>query len=240
MLNISRSHKRFITLPSGGVSAPVWRSLYSDQYTERHVPRQLAAEFMGMKDYGAVIGLPDQMQMHENIWIRMTKTVQTWLFDVLCLSAYGVLPSMMGTSLLKQAKNEWAVYLDDGRCFTNRSGTDTHHDYINGTNTSADDMMWEPLICGGNQVEVIGNAVNIPKRYFGVQSNYKHYPVRVLDPLKLPSPQTFLTDPAVCHKPTTIKPTGEHGVFPQFGGRAVYPLWAVGGKAWVWERLIGQ
>lgn len=238
MLNISRSHRRFLTLPAGPVSKPVWRSLYSDQYTAQRVPRQLAGEFRGMKDYGAVIGLPDQFQLHENIWIRMTKGVQLWLFDVLCLAAYGVLPAMMGASLLKTAKAEWKEYLDNGRCFTNRAGTDTHRDYINGTNIGADDMMWEPLILGGNQVDVIGESVNFPKRYFGVRASYRHYPLRVLDPLRLPSPQSFLLDPCVCHKPTTIKPTGEHGIFPQFGGRAVYPLWAVGGKAWVWERLI--
>jgi hypothetical protein len=227
MLNISRRHKRFITLPS----ASKWRSLYSNEYTAQRLPRQKADEFVSMKDYGAVIGLPDQMQMHDNIWIRMTQAVQLWLFDVLCLAS-----GLSGST----ARDEWRQYLDDGRCFTNGSGTDTHHDYIRGTNAAADDMYWEPLICAGNRVDVIGEAVSISKRYFGVQASYRHYPVRVLDPLKLPTPQEFLMDPCVCHVPTTIKPDGTHGVFPQFGGRAVYPLWAVGGKAWVWERLISN
>lgn len=240
MLSISRSHKRWFSLSTimEPEPSPFRMSLYSNEYTSDRLPRQKSLDFISAKDYGSQIGMPDQFQLHENIWLKMTKAVQLWLFDALCLAAYGYVAGGLSPSLLKTAKMEWKQYLDDGRCFTNRSGTDNHHDYINGTNVTASDMLWEPLLCGGNVVEITGPGVMIPKRYFGVRTSYRHYPVRALDPLKLPDVAAFLKDPCVCHKPTTIKPTGEHGTFPQFGGKAVYPLWAVGGKAWVWDRLL--
>ena len=64
-------------------------SLYSDQYTSDRLPRQRSVDFMSMKDYGAKIGLPDQMYFRSDPWIQLNKTRSLWLFDLQCLSWRG-------------------------------------------------------------------------------------------------------------------------------------------------------
>jgi hypothetical protein len=172
-----------------------------------------------------------------DVWIKLNERRQRWLYDVLCIARYNT--TYLTAAQTTIAKKEWKDYLDDGRCFTNRTGTDSRHDYINGTNVNADDMEWEPLVTGNNFVELTGRTRQISTSYlsFGVKS-YKHWECRAVDPNDLPNPSAFLLDAAVCHTPTTIQPTGLTGYFPQWDGFAKYPLWGPGGTVWIWEQLL--
>lgn len=238
MLNISRTHNRYISIHHPAE----WVSLYSKEYNSDGLPRQTSIDWKGSpyKDYGALGGLPDQYYFYADPWIRLTEVRARWLFDVQCLSWRGKRASQLSPSDLRYAKTEWLEYMDDARCFTNQSGTDTHHDYITGRNSTKSDMSYQLLLLGGNRVEVIGETVNLPEKYFNVQQSYPHRLLRTVDIDHLPSPESFLRDPFVCHTPTTIKPTGETGVFPQFDGKAKCVLWSRGGTAYVWEHLIGM
>lgn len=208
------------------------------------MPRQLSNDFIGMKEYNRPIGFPDQMQIHENVWISLTKTLQDWYFSALCLYAYGTIPNR-NTAKYKEAVTQWAWLMEGGVCWNNGEGwrpdLGGKADYIQGKNLGASPMKWEPLILGGNQVEVIGTPITIRKKYLKWDAqSLVHYPIRVLDPAHLPTVESFLSDARVCHKATTIRPDGGKWVFPQFGEKTIYPLWAVGGRAWVWERLISE
>lgn len=228
------------------VSSKFRKALYSDEYTSDRKARQQSVDFIGMKDYGARMGLPDQFQLHENTWIPLTQHLQKWLFDALCLNAYGKKPSSMTKTEFGIAKANWVEFMDGGRCFTNRAGSGTHRDYISGKNLSADLMQWEPLILGGNSVEIIGEPIRVRKSYLNVSNELVTlYPIRVLNINSLPSVESFLKDVSVCHKCTTSTGRYEnnmwiHGVFPQFNEKSIYPLWSKTGKAWVWDRLISK
>lgn len=218
----------------------VWRSLYSNEWTSDHKARQGSIDFIGMKDYGSSIGLPDQMQILPNEWIPLTRVRQLWLFDVLCLAGYNKLPVDMTKAEKTVAIGDWAKLMKGGVCFNNGAGWgDGYADFIQGLNISALPMEWEPLLCAGNVVDVTGEPVNISNGYLklGVKS-LPHYPIRTLDATKpLPDPRSFLQDPAICHRATTIKPDGTHGDFPQFNGNVVYPLWSLKPN-YVWSKLI--
>lgn len=235
MISVSVSVQAALQAPIG-----IRVSLYSDEWTSDHLPRQKSADFLTMKDYGAKVGLPDQMQLVLNQWIPLTEKRQVWFFNVLCLAAYGKTSDKLTRIERPKAISEWASLMDGGRCFTNRKGWNNGRaDYIQRLNLNADPMEWEPLLLGGNQVKVIGNAFPLSNNYLGQGTRtYLHYPIRVVNPEDLPDPAAFLSDRAVCHVPTTIRPDGTKGIFPQFGGRAVYPLWALHGSAYVWDRLI--
>lgn len=239
MLNIS--HHRFITLPQVQVPepVPVWMSLYSDEWAG--APRQLAREFCAadMKDCGSVIGLPDQWYFYQDPWVRLTEKLARWLFDIQCLSWAGKRAGGLTPVQLEFAKREWKKLFDDGRCWTNKTGTDTHHDYINGTNIGKGDMYYQVLLLAGNRVDVLSGVENYPESYFGIRRSYPHRVIRAVDIDNLPAPEAALSDPCVCHLATTIKPSGERGIFPQFEGRARGVLLAKGGRLKVWDRLIG-
>lgn len=216
------------------------RTLYSKEYTTDHKARQESDNFIGMKDYNAPIGLPDQMALYPKVWIPLTFAKQKWLFDCLCLSAYGILPDNMTAQQKKTAIEEWAKFMDGGRCFTNKAGWNNGRaDYIQGLNLGADPMEWEPLVLGGNVVEKTGRTENYPTTYlnFG-QGSYMHYEIRAIDIDKLSDypPAEVVKDPCIWHKATTIKPDGTTGVFPQFGEKAGYPI--LGRDVFIWERLI--
>lgn len=246
MLNISRSHRRFITLPTASAPTPEWWSLYSPDYTTDGKPRQSSVDFKGMKDYGAEVGVPDLMHLYGNVWIRLTEKLQRWYFDVLCLSGYGKLPKDMTRAERTTAEFQWLQLMKHGVAFNNHSGVDTKADYIRGVNLEKEDPYFEPLIAGGNLVDVVGGD-----EYFGYDylrlgwKRYRHLPIRAVNTNDIEAgkllPQDFLKDRAVCHTATTMRPDGTAGIFWQFNERTVYPIWVKGAeRVYVWDRLIGS
>lgn len=227
---------------------PVWMSLYSNQYDSDGLARQKSIDWAVKgasgqylyKDYGAAIGVPDQYYFYQDIWVPLTKKRAEWLFNVQCLSWSGKRFNALTAAQKTFAKAEWKELFDDGRCFTNHTGTDTRHDYINGTHTDRIDMEYQLLLLGGNKVDVLGDVEMLPEKYFGIQKAYPHRLIRTVDIDHLPEPEAFLEDPYVCHLCTTIKPDGSHGLFPQFEGQARGVLWSKNGRAWIWTHLIGK
>lgn len=181
-------------------SAPPWVSLYSDSWAG--APRQLAPEFCAsnMKDCGASGGLPDQWNFRSDPWIELTETRARWLFDLQCLSWRGKYADELTPSDLVYAKSQWKQLFDDGRCFTNKAGTDSRHDYINGTLPTADNMEYQLLLLAGNLVDVRSGVQMFPENYFGIQASYPHRLLRTIDIDRLPSPESVLSDPYVCHQ----------------------------------------
>lgn len=221
-----------------------WWSLPSSQWTSDQRARQESFEFQreGLKDYGAKVGLPDYYRVYGDPWVVLSETRQKWLAEVLGLAWIGTPYSGMNKPQRQEFIYWWRQYLQDGRCFTNKAAWNTkdnpHADFIQGINLNAQPMQWENLLLAGNMVDVLSETtVTKTERYTGVQASYRHYRVRCVDSRKLPAPEKFLLDRYVCHIPTTIKPDGTTGVFPQFDGRAVTPLWQVG-DCYVWDRLI--
>lgn len=216
--------------------ASMRRVLSTPQWTAAGVPRQQAEEYKWQKCYHVSIGVPEIYQLHPNEWCLMTSYLQHWYFEALCHHVYGYYP--LTGALLAEAKFQWAKLLDDGRAFTNNTGTDTHRDYINGTNMTAPLMEWEPLVTGGNTVEVTGEPVKITKNYLGWgMASLWHFPIRTINPRALPTVDDFLHDACVCHVPSTITADGQSGVFPQYEGRAIVPLLS-NGQAWIWEKWL--
>lgn len=218
-------------------------SLYSNQWTSDHLPRQLSKDFWWAKDNGAMVGLPDAYRVYQNPFVYLTRPIQYWFADVLGLSWIGTPYSKITKRSIKdEFIYWWKQYFQHGRCFTDKDGAwdDGKADYIQNKNTGAKPMKWEVLLLGGNKVDVLDEkrTYSYSEKYLEVQGTYKHYHVRGINPKTLPTPEAFLLDKYVCHTPTTIKPNGETGVFPQFDGKAVYPLWQVG-ELYIWERLIG-
>jgi len=218
-----------------------WRSLYSNEWTSDHKPRQSSKDFIGTKSYGAVVGMPDQYRVYANPILSLKRDAQVWLADVLGLAWKGTPFSRMAPAQKKSFIPEWKLFMKHGRCFTDKGAWDDGNvDFIQGTNLGAPPMKWEVLILGGNKVDVLdgGTLTAKPESYTSVQGNYKHYRVRTVNINKLPKPEAFLLDKAVCHIPTTIKPDGTTGVFPQGDGKFVYPLWSTSDSVLIWDRLI--
>ena len=230
------------TLPPP-LPVPVPQTLYSNEWTLDHKPRQTSFEFEreGLKDYGASVGLPDYYRVYADPWVILTRERQDWLFRANCLSAYGTVPNS-GTALYREAVIDWGKLMKHGVCFTNKAGWNSPYnraDYVQGLNLTAKPMEWEVLLLGGNRVDVLESGVTRSERYTGVQGAYQHYRIRAINARKLPTVEQFLADPAVCHRCTTIQRDGTHGVFPQFRERAIYPVWMDGADTvLVWERLI--
>jgi len=171
----------------------------------------------------------------------LTEPRARWLFEGQCLSWAGKRLGCLTWAQIRYSKRKGAELFDDGRCYTNGTGTTTHHDYITGVNATADPMLYQLLLLAGNAVDVLGETEMLPEHYFGVQQSYPHRLVRTVDITRpLPAPEAFLEDSAVCHLCTTIKPDGSHSLFPQFEGRARGVLWSAGGRAYVWEKLIAR
>ncbi len=218
-----------------------WRSLYSDVWAG--APRQKAKEFCEahFSDCGAPNGLPDQWYFYRDPWIKMTEVRARWLFEVQCLAWKHKRSNLLTPAELKYAYGEWVELFDGFRCFTNGTGTTSHHDYITGANPAADPMLYQLLLLAGNRVDVLGEDQFFPENYFGIQKSYPHRLIRAVDLNQpLPAPEAFLEDPYICHICTTIKPDGTHGRFPQFDGEARCVVWAPGGSAYVWTRIISN
>ena len=114
-MNISRVHNRYISVETPSVPVSnIYVTRYSGNpkgWTTDGLPRQLSIDTLGMKDHPlppkppVTKGLPDQIKYMPDVWIKLTRTRQEWLFEVNCLSAYGKIPT---GAQLKVAKATWA------------------------------------------------------------------------------------------------------------------------------------
>lgn len=217
---------------------------YDQQIFSDHKTRFETVDMI-RKASGATMGVPAQWQVYPNSWIKLTRERQLWLMDLFCVAAYGLRFTQLSGTPKADAISEWRSTMHGGRCFTNRRGWNNGYlDYVQGLNIGASPMEWEPLVLSGNLVEVIAGPETFTTQVFERQGRYKFYRVRAIDSTKLPSVYEVIADRFICHQATTIRPDGLTGIFPQFGGQLVVPLFepapnkAFPAGCWIWEGLL--
>jgi hypothetical protein len=113
-------------------------------------------------------GLPDTVKLLECRWIPLTRSMQEFWFAQLVQSAGG-------SMTFKELKSAWASLTCGWRAYTNRHGWDNGYaDYINGVNTNRSPMGFEPILTGGNVVEILDTA---PITKYG----QKYWKIRTID-----------------------------------------------------------
>jgi hypothetical protein len=113
-------------------------------------------------------GLPDTVKLLECRWIPLTRAMQEFWFAQLVQSAGGTMSP-------KELKSAWAALTCGWRAYTNRHGWDNGYaDFINGVNIGKAPMGFEPIITGGNVVEITDSQ---PIRKYGVL----YWKIRTID-----------------------------------------------------------
>jgi hypothetical protein len=157
--------------------------------------------------------------------VVMTPDIQAWIHYLCRIRC----PELSDA----EAKNEWRGLMVSWRAITNKAGSDTHADYINGTNLDAEPMQLQPMAMGGAVVKIIGF-----KTLQGVDcwefeaidcfGNYRQY--------------TPLTHPWLFYQPTSSvrqeiivnnRWTGGYREnisrpFPQYNEKSILPIFGVG------------
>lgn len=194
--------------------------------------------------FGSASGVPAQYACYgaegrEKAWLKFNEQMQWFVFRSNVMSQYGRDYERLTNAEKEDARFQFLRMFDSGRCFNNGAGVDNYRNYIAGTNMAAALPMWEQLVTSGNYVEWTGRMVNATTSYLSLgQGNYRHYEVRCINIQRLPTVEAFLADPYICHTPTTIKPDGGRGVFPQFGGVCCAPLWSTADTCLIWEGFL--
>lgn len=167
-------------------------------------------------------GYPETCKTRDDHWEKMNSTREWWWFNMF---RYNAPPSWDMDTLTKK----WLGYMDGALAWTNQHGSDEFHSYVAGTNTSAEDMAQETLICKGNVVNVIG----APE--FKMGTNW--YPIEAVDSLKpLPSWEQIVKTPHLCHESIILYKDGSTSPFPHLDGNPVpLPVIIKGGVMWVAE-----
>jgi hypothetical protein len=104
-------------------------------------------------------GLPDTCKMINAVRVDLTRELQQYWFELLVRSA-------ASSMTLKELRTAWGSLIRGYRAFTNFSGPDHGYaDYINGETVNKHPVRFEPIITGGNVVEIVGG----PTRKWGKQ-----------------------------------------------------------------------
>lgn len=97
-------------------------------------------------------GLPDTCKLIDSRYVSLTHDWQEWWFCLLGRSA----PHLSIADL----KHAWSGLIQGDRAFTNFHGPQNGYaDYINNINSKKEPAKFEPIITGGNVVEVIGGPI---------------------------------------------------------------------------------
>ena len=125
-------------------------------------------------------GLPDTCKLVDAKRVDLTRELQQYWFELLVRSAGN-------TMTLKELKTAWGSLIRGYRAFTNFSGPDHGYaDYINGENINKHPVRFEPIITGGNVVEIVGG----PTRKYGKQC----WIIRTVDGSKGVAPDINVTN----------------------------------------------
>lgn len=179
-----------------------------------------------------VLGLPDTNKLINSTFVPLTEPLQRYWYGL--LRAYAP-PSWTDA----QVKGAWKSLTYGGRAFTNGHGWNNGYaDYINGVNLGAQPMGYEPIVTGGNVVELVSTA----KYSVGGHVCYK---INVLDtnisPTTYQDMRWFVQWATISRREgynsTTGKWTREDREmrFPQLGGanNVPVPLFTKGGKNYI-------
>ena len=168
-------------------------------------------------------GLPDTVKLLECRWIPMTREMQEFWFAQLVQSAGG-------SMTFKELKNAWAGLTVGWRAYTNRHGWDNGYaDYINGVNLRKSPMGFEPIVTGGNVVEVIDSKPikKYGKLYWKIRAiDAKNFNITASEVNRLTDPYIITLATNSCRRdydPKTKKWKREQvqEPFPQLRGRDV-------------------
>lgn len=151
-----------------------------------------------------VYGLPETVRLYNARRIPLTYNLQWLWFNIFCEWGKG-LP-------LDYLKQKFAGLLKNGRAYTDHA---TGANYILQPNSTKDPIGFNPIITGGNRVEILDNA-----RIYRL-GGYDLYKIRVLDVTKPIEPQ--LKYQVVGHATISTRALDDSGVdpFPQLDGRPV-------------------
>ena len=98
-------------------------------------------------------GLPDTCKLIDARRVDLTRELQEYWFELLVRSAGN-------TMSLKDLKTAWGSLIRNKRAFTNFSGPENGYaDYINGVNINKQPCKFEPIITGGNVVEIVDGPI---------------------------------------------------------------------------------
>lgn len=189
----------------------------------------------------STLGLPDTVKTVQPTWVSLTEKLQRFWYNL--LKSYG--PSTWTES---QYKNAWHSLTHGARAFTNKRGWNNgYRDFIWGINETAEPMMFEPIVTGGNVVSLVSPE----KVSIGGAMCYQIY---TLDPVENPS--NYELSPWFVYEATISRREGYNAetqkwaredleiCFPQLAGRPVpIPLFSKGGRNYIVAsrvRILGE
>jgi hypothetical protein len=117
-----------------------------------YIGKTLALALEYYQRTGKHIGYPETIKGFTNHKIPMGKEYQRFWFDLLLEFSPPVLRAN-----LPELKNRWRKLTSGHLAFTNGFGSDTHADYINGTNLGVEPMRQETITLNRNIVKSAGS-----------------------------------------------------------------------------------
>ncbi len=265
--SVSLSNREYRKFPISGEYA---RVLADYERTSDHRPRTHgqypetipSIDYINMKSYNSNVGVPDVINLYDDLWVKLDEKKQWLWMDINCMSQFGTIYRLLKPEQKKEAMESYKSLTHGGRAFTNGTGwNDGRKDYVIPENLYRTQLVeQEQLLCSLNTVKVIGNPRNFFSNYLGLGGkNYEHLPIECLDPVKINIPSRFdtfvyidfvtniLSKEWLCHSPSTSsgKYLGggvyEINKFPQFGEKSKFLLWGANGIGWIrsdWIRAI--
>jgi len=168
-------------------------------------------------------GVPETCKLYDSRRVRLTKKLQEFWF--------GLLLKYNPDMTLQAAKRDWASLTDGHRFITNGQGwNEGYADYINNVNTETDGMGYEPLITGGNIVEILGPAENKP-------GGLRWFPIKCIDPpsnldvsiINLEKTPELIYNATVIRREVYVGKTRVVDPFSQFNDNSLVPLFSPNG-----------
>ena len=90
-----------------------------------------------------------------------TKEWQFYSFDLIKMNIRRKMPMISELEVIKLGKMVFAAGYRDNAFQSNKHGTKTCHDYVNGNNTDKEDVRLEYQYTGGNVVQILGDAAKV-------------------------------------------------------------------------------
>lgn len=266
-LKLSIGEKKYTRFPTAGDYATV---LPDYKRTSDHLPRTHgeypetipSIDYIHMKSYGSNVGVPDVINLYDDVWVKLDEKKQWLWMDINCMSQFGSIYRFLEKAQKENAMASYKSLTSGGRAFTNGTAWDNgRKDYVIPENLYRTQVVeQEQLLCSLNKVKVVGSPRTFFSNYLGLGGkNYEHLPIECLDPQRINIPSRLDTTLYVnfvidiiskdwlCHNPSTSsgKNLGnaiyEINKFPQFGEKSKFLLWGANGVGWIrsdWIRVI--
>lgn len=216
-------------------------------------------DYRFMKCYGAKTGVPDIINLYEDLWFPLTESMQWLWMNVNCMATFHKLYSNLTAAQRTQAMAWYKNLTSGGRYATNGMAWDNgRKDFVSSSNMSATRLVeQEQITCSQNRVKLTGRTETFHSDYLQLGTRpYLHHEIVCADPkMAIPDRTSplyanfvidILSKDWLCHTPTisTGKNLGggvyEIAPFSQFDGNAKHILWGKNGLGWIrsdWIKL---